>query len=217
MAGTEKSLKASRRTPGRPRQEDVAQIDSRLLELALQEFMQHGYGGASISRMAREAGISKNTVYSRFESKQALFHAIMQQQIERSAPARLLTSGSGRPDLEAGLKAYANTMLELSQQPEFLGVNRLMYSESHRFPELGAEAEERARLGIKRISRFVSECAEADGIPCANPRGVAEVFIHMIRGWYLSVMLTNTPVSARKRRQWVDTAVHILLSSRREW
>ncbi len=217
MSGTEKSLKASRRAPGRPRQADVAQIDSRLLELALQEFMQHGYGGASISRMAREAGISKNTVYSRFESKQALFHAIMQQQIERLAPARLLTSGSGRPDLEAGLKSYANTMLELSQQAEFLGVNRLMYSESQRFPELGIEAEERARLGIKRISRFISECADADGIPCKNPRGVAEVFIHMIRGWYLSVMLTNTPVSTRKRRQWVDTAVHTLLCSREGW
>ncbi len=217
MPSSNKTPAGQRRSRGRPRLEDVQEIDQRLLELALQEFMRNGYGGASISRMAREAGISKNTVYSRYASKQALFHAIMQQQIERLAPASLLVHKGGKPDIEAGLKAFANRMLEQSLREEFIGVNRLMYSESQRFPELGLEAARRTRLGVKRISRFIRDCAEADGLPCENPDVAAEIFILLIRGWYLDILLTNSKVSAKKRSQWVDAAVHTLLSSRESW
>jgi AcrR family transcriptional regulator len=206
-----------RRSPGRPKLEDVAAIESRLVSVALSEFLAHGYGGASLTKIVKAAGASKTTLYSRFSSKEELFRAIMQQQIERlDAPAALRTR-AGRPELEKGLKAYANHMLELSLQGDFLDVNRLVYSESHRFPELGATAAERTELGVKRISAFIRECARADDIPCKDPEGVAEAFILMIRGWYVNVMLTNRKVSAAQRERWVERAVRTLLSARADW
>jgi TetR/AcrR family transcriptional repressor of mexJK operon len=96
-------------------------------------------------------------------------------------------------------------------------VNRLIYSEASRFPELGAAAAERTQLGIQQIAEFVRLCASTDGVPCADPEGVAEAFILMIRGWYMDVTLNNRKVSVAKRRQWVARAVHILLSARADW
>ncbi len=217
MSVAKRGKNPSRRPRGRPRLEDVAEIENKLLDVALQEFMAHGYGGTSVTRIVSKAGVSKTTVYSRFASKEDLFHSIMQKQVERLAPATLLNSGRGKPDLEEGLKSYANHMLELSLEGDFLGVNRLMYSESHRFPELGAAAAERTRLGIKRISEFVRDCAAHDNIPCRDPEAVAEAFILMIRGWYTNILLTNRRVSAKQRQQWVDSAVRVLSSSREEW
>lgn len=217
MPTSEKIKVKPKRVRGRPRPEDVAVIESKLLAVALTEFLQHGYGGASMTKIVTAAGMSKTTLYSRFPSKEELFRAIIYAQIDRLSPSASLKSVDGALDLERGLKSYANHMLKLNLQGDLLGVNRLIYSESHRFSELGAAAAERTELGIKRISGFIRECAAADKMSCKDPEGVAEAFILMIRGWYVNVMLTNRDVSAKQREAWVNRAVHTLISGRKEW
>lgn len=207
----------ARRTRGRPKQEEVVEIEGVVLEAALQEFIAHGYGGASITRLVRNARISKTTVYSRFASKEELFRAIMDRQIERLAAAGALRTSNGRLDLEAGLTAYGDRTLQISLEGDLLQVNRLIYSESHRFPELGRAAAERTELGIRQIADFVADCAETDGIPCRSPRDVAETFIFALRGWYAAVMLTNRSVAPAERRRWVERVVHTLVSGREDW
>lgn len=213
----EKIKVKTQRSRGRPTPDDVAAIESHLLEVALKEFLAHGYGGASMTKIVTAAGISKTTLYSRFASKEELFRAIIHAQIDLLAPSTSLQADDVRPDLEQGLMSYANHMLELNLQGDFLGVNRLIYSESYRFSELGAAAAERTKLGIKRISTFIRDCAVQDKIPCSDPDGIADVFIQMIRGWHVNVMLTNREVSATEREAWVTRAVHTLLTGRKDW
>ncbi len=165
----------------------------------------------------REAGISKTTLYSRFADKESLFRAIMNRQIVHFSGARILGSDSASSQLEKGLRDYADHMLKASLGGDLLGVNRLIYSESHRFPELGRAAAERTERGIEQIAAFIDECARKDGVSCRDSRGVAEVFILSIRGWYINVMLTNQKISKTRREQWVARAVHTLLTSREDW
>lgn len=209
--------KAKRSSPGRPRLEDAAFIENKLLSIALGEFLQHGYGGTSMAKIVQIAGVSKTTLYSRYPSKEDLFRAIIYQQIEFLAPSASLQSDSGPLDLEQGLNSYANHMLETSLQGDMLGVNRLIYSESHRFPELGAAVAERTGLGIKRISAFIRDCANRDGVNCKDPDAVAEVFILTIRGWYINNILTNREITSRQRQNWVKRAVHTLMAAREDW
>lgn len=206
-----------RRSAGRPKLEDAALIEERLLAVALQQFLAHGYGATSLTRIVRMMGISKTTLYSRFSSKEDLFRAIMQRQLERLEVTTLLHPRDGQPDLEKSLKAYADYLLETNLQGDLLGVNRLIASESRRFPELGIAASEKTQQGIKWIAGFIRKCAEIDGIPCKHPEAVAEVFIFMLRGWYVNVMLTNRSVPAAERRRWIDRAVHTLLARRADW
>jgi TetR/AcrR family transcriptional regulator, mexJK operon transcriptional repressor len=206
-----------RRSRGRPTLEDVEGLENKLLSVALNEFVQHGYGGTSMRRIVVVAGISKTTLYSRFSSKEQLFRAIMRQQIDH-----LSAAASRRPrlepvDLERAFVAYANHMLEVSLRGDLLAVNRLIFSESHRFPELGSAAAERTMLGIRQVADLIGHWATADRLPCRDPEGVAEAFIHMLRGWYMNVVLTNAKVPVIQREQWVERAVHALISARREW
>lgn len=207
----------SKRRRGRPTVDEVADIEKLLLDIALQEFLEHGYGGASISRMVRKAGISKTTLYSRFASKEAMFHAIVERQIERLSPARLLGSAGEPIGLEEGLRRYACHMLDESMKGELLGVNRLMYGESHRFPELGKAAAMRTRLGITRIAAFIDDCAQRDGVSCKDSQAVAELFILAIRGWYIDAMVSRRRVTAKQRAAWVDRALHVMMSSHSNW
>lgn len=217
MTATEQDTTKMVRTRGRPRVEDVAAIENALLDVALAEFLTHGYGAASVNRIVKAAGVSKTTVYSRFASKEQLFRAIMTAQTQRLAVTSALTTHRRRAGLEQGLRAYANHMLQISLEGDLLNVNRLIYSESLRFPELGAAAAERTQLGVRQISAFIAECAEADQTPCRDSDEVAEAFIFMLRGWYVNVMLANKPITQAHRERWVRTAVRVLMADRKRW
>ena len=217
MPARKQSETENRRARGRPKLEDAAAIEQKLLAVALKVFISHGYGATSMTSIARAAHVSKTTLYSRFSSKEELFRAIMRAQIERLSAATLLRPDAAPLDLVQGLKSYANRMLEVSLKGDLLEVNRLIYSELHRFPELGAAAAERTQLGVKQIADFIRGCAVADGIPCLAPEGIAEAFILMLRGWYVNVMLTKHKVPTALREQWVERAVYALISARNEW
>lgn len=213
---TTRSEGAVRRARGRPSTESVALIESELLEVALGQFVRHGYG-VSMSRIVRAAGISKTTLYSRFSSKEDLFRAIVRRQIDRVAETAPLGPSKDYYDLEKGLKNYANRTLEVSLESTFIEVNRLIYSEAGRFPELGAAAAERNQIGVAQLADFIRFRAEADGVPCRDPETIAEILILTMRGWYLNAMLTDVGPSARARADWVDRAVGTLIAARADW
>lgn len=196
-----------RRSPGRPKLQDVAEIDNTLLRAALDEFVSSGYSGASMRSIAKAAGLSRTTLLARYSSKEDLFAAIMSQQIDRMAAAASLRSPEGRADLYEGLEAYGNRALEFSLHGDLLEVNRLICSQSHRFPELGEAAGRSTRLGIEQITDFIRQAVSAGDTRCADPEAVAEAYILMLRGWYLNIMIVNRSVSPEERRTWVNRAV----------
>jgi AcrR family transcriptional regulator len=55
---------------------------SRIMDAALEIFAQEGYHPASISKIARKAGVSKGLMYNYFESKEELLKAIIFSGIE---------------------------------------------------------------------------------------------------------------------------------------
>jgi AcrR family transcriptional regulator len=187
-----------------------------LLSAALEAFSREGYGGASMRSIAKAAGVARTTLQARYETKQALFQAIMTQQIARMAAATSLSS-DGPPDLRAGLRAYANRALSFSLEGEFLAVNRLVYGAANQFPEVGEAAMESTRMGIIQIRQFIEKCAEADGIPCQNPAWPAECFILLLRGWYGHAFLRPDPVTVEERQAWIDRMVDTLIAGRSGW
>lgn len=72
-------------------QEQFAEIrsdrKSAIMDAALQIFSEEGYHGASISKIAKEAGISKGLMYNYFESKENLLHALLNDLFERIVTA----------------------------------------------------------------------------------------------------------------------------------
>ncbi|WP_237223268.1 TetR/AcrR family transcriptional regulator [Spirochaeta thermophila] len=52
-------------------------VRMRILRAAQEEFMEHGFSGASMRRIARLAGTSTSNLYTYFPSKEALFEALV--------------------------------------------------------------------------------------------------------------------------------------------
>jgi AcrR family transcriptional regulator len=75
------STPASRLT----REESRARTRERLLVAARSVFARSGFHGAAVEEIASEAGFSTGALYSNFDSKEDLFLALMEREIDRHA------------------------------------------------------------------------------------------------------------------------------------
>lgn len=205
------------RPRGRPKAADVSELETRLILVARQSFFAHGYGATSIAAIARAARVSKHTLYARFASKAELFRAIMDEQITATGVALNQDGGQRDKSLEAMLRRYAEEMLRASLGGEILQVNRLIYSESARFPELGEAASARMRIGVQQVAAEIRRFAVSEEVPCRDPEAAAEMFILLLRGWYSDVMLMNRNVAGPEIRETVDGFVRLFLAGRASW
>jgi AcrR family transcriptional regulator len=88
-----------RRYRSERRREQAEQTRERVLDAARMLFEQRGWQGASIAAIAKEAGVSEETVYARFETKRALLGELV---------SRAVRGGDARPIPEqAGPRALA--------------------------------------------------------------------------------------------------------------
>ena len=90
-------------------------------------FLQHGYGVISMDRIAQEAGVTKQTVYRYYPSKETLFAAVMEQ--VRGG----MTSGYafGSETVGEELSAFGEYLLAFHLKPQALGLYRLMLIEGN--------------------------------------------------------------------------------------
>jgi AcrR family transcriptional regulator len=73
----------SPRRPGRPRALPLEEQRRVVVDAALRVFAADGYNGATIERVAREAGNARSSVYELFHGKDDLFTAVVEEAAER--------------------------------------------------------------------------------------------------------------------------------------
>jgi len=112
--------------------------EQEVLDVATEYFLRHGYLGASINEMARSSGISKESIYRYFSSKQQLFEAVIGRELVeyRRSLDRLDAMLRGM-ELRAALIAVAETVLGVITTDRTLALRRLIFDEATRSPEIG--------------------------------------------------------------------------------
>lgn len=88
----------------------------RLIEAARDLFGRHGYDGTSIEAILRAAGIQRGALYHHFDSKRAVFDAVLDRVIADLAE-RVAVAARAAPDPAASLRAGCSTWLHLALDP----------------------------------------------------------------------------------------------------
>jgi AcrR family transcriptional regulator len=107
-----------------------------LLDLAGQIFIEKGYERTSVGEIARRAGASKETLYSRFSSKSELFTAVMNR-VSEAGFTRLTSLVQSDKPIEQVLTDYAAELFLPFLQQETLRLLRTIIGASEMFPEVG--------------------------------------------------------------------------------
>jgi TetR/AcrR family transcriptional repressor of mexJK operon len=127
---------------------DAGSRSDYLLDVAAQTFLEQGFEGTSVGEIARRAHASKETYYSKFKNKNELFRTAMARLMDRFASRLNSTLGTEDPP-EVVLAAFANLILERILSDEAIGMQKIIYMEVRRFPEV---AEIFFELGPQRTT-----------------------------------------------------------------
>jgi TetR/AcrR family transcriptional repressor of mexJK operon len=166
-----------------------------VIEAAARLFKAHGYGQVSMDSVAKEAGVSKATLYAYFESKDQLFASIIGGACGSFALEEgLFTSAPG--DIRADLTRIGGRLLRFLLDPNTQAIQRVVIAESARFPELGvAFLRAGPEVFLGRLAEWIARQAEEGRLNAPDARLAADQFGALLRPLiFLRAILKVPPV-----------------------
>lgn len=125
-------------------------------------FLRDGFEGASVDDIAREAGVSKATLYSYFPDKRLLFMEFAKAECSRQAEEGAAAVDMNRPAAEVLIDA-ARRIVGFMMSDFGMRVFRICVAESDRFPALGQEFYRSGPEAVRRKIGHFLELAVARG------------------------------------------------------
>jgi TetR/AcrR family transcriptional regulator of autoinduction and epiphytic fitness len=182
-----------------------------ILDAATRAFRDEGYETTSMDRIAEAAGVSKRTVYNHFQSKEALFQAVVERLIDKMMASKRIEWDPSRP-LEDQLADMARTKSTVADNPAELGLIRVAISVFVSHPEL---AESCIKFEDDPLVPWLEAAHEAGRLKVSNVPLAAKVFWAMASGALFWPTLLEGPMPDEERKKIVREIVKTFLSRHR--
>jgi len=169
---------ASPTQPKKPRSPKLRAI----VEAASTLFAQYGYDGTSTEMIAEAAGVSRQTIYNQFDSKERLFLEIASDLVNAIVgPLGIAEEAGAEP--RAVLLALAERTLTTLFAPKTIARRRLAIAEVTRFPHLGHAIynEGPAQTRVK-LAAYLTEQTRLGTMRVPQPLLAAEHFFALVTG-----------------------------------
>jgi AcrR family transcriptional regulator len=166
-----------------------------IIEAAFRVFGEQGLQRARLEDVAREAGVSKGTIYLYFESKEALFREVVRAKIVSAIEAaeRELDNDMSCTDT---LRVFARHHWEYVTSPVFQTMYRLVNAELGHFPDLAAfYGREVIDRSLRLVADVLRRGMESGEFRSLEPTAVARIFASMFithAHWYSRRALFGT-------------------------
>ena len=159
----------------------ASQKETQIINGAARVFARDGYEGASMSRIAAEAGVSKGTLYNYFSSKAHLFTAYMRRDCSRWV-ALVFDQLDPATRPEDVLREVGQRMMAMLLSVPGLVMYRMVVAEAEKFPELArafyAEGPARATT---HVSAYLSRMNAEGRLRVEHPEFAAEQFFALVQ------------------------------------
>ncbi|MBX3076596.1 TetR/AcrR family transcriptional regulator [Candidatus Obscuribacterales bacterium] len=178
-------------------EERQAKKREKILEGALRAFLRDGYA-ANMDVIAAEGGVAKQTVYTYFKDKETLFAALVDRLMER-----FVLAGMTAELMELEPPAFFRTMTQIALQrmddPEYVGMIRMIIAESGRFPELAdMYLTKLVRPGIESLAQYIRE---SPSLNFSDPEAVARIIHGALVNFMISQEILNGKYSMPMGRE----------------
>jgi AcrR family transcriptional regulator len=186
-----------------------------ILTGARKVFRARGFDGASMEVIAKEAGVSKGTLYVYFASKESLFEALILE--ERFGQAELMQEVLvSRADVETDLRRIGRNYLEKMARPEKLSTLRMVIGAAEKFPQFGELLHEAGPCrGRREMGAFIQERINRGELKSCEVEVAAGQFFDLCVAGILRRMLLNAgpPPDEMETEANVDAAVKVFLAA----
>lgn len=161
-----------------------------ILEAAAEIFAEKGYEGARVDELARAAGVNKATLYYQIGDKEALYHAVLDRILKKSADE--ITGGITEiADCEEQIRHFITTFARNTKMMRYTAPIMLREVASG-----GRNLPESALTQMGRILGALDEALER-GVRSGRFRPVNAFFVHMMIVGSLMLYSANEPIRRR--------------------
>jgi TetR/AcrR family transcriptional repressor of mexJK operon len=167
---------------GRPKSEAKAEA---ILDAATKLFLSQGFQGTSMDAVAKQAGVSKQTVYSHYANKEELFKAVITAKV--SSYGFDETAMVEDEDLRNTLLTVARSFVDLLFDPEVVAMHRVVIGEAASQPRIAELFFESGPLRTKAsVCAFIQRQVDKGRlrIPAEQIRYASTQLLNMTVGIY---------------------------------
>jgi AcrR family transcriptional regulator len=141
-----------------------------LIAAAARVFVEDGFQGASLDRIARDAGFTTGAIYWHFGGKDELFLAVFEEYALSRVSELTAAHDAGDPGLVPRARAMADQWMErLSEDPGIVVVTLEFFIHALRAPVLREALATRLAAVRLAVGRMLEEDARAAGIELPMP------------------------------------------------
>lgn len=206
----------SRPRAGRPTREQAEARHEELLDRALDHFLDKGFEQATIEAIAADVGMTKRTVYARYADKASLFRAAVHRAIERYAISEERIQATDVGDLAQTLTNLAMLRIDLVASPQGLKLQRIIQTESYRFPDIFTDTYEIGALPtIKFMARLLRRETAAGRLAVDDAMAAANGFMSLVVTGPVKFILAGLPLSQEDVDARVAFGVRLFLDGAR--
>ncbi len=144
-------------------------------------FMREGYEGASVDVIARDAGVSKATLYSYFPDKQHLFLAVLSEECVQQSEVEIMMA-EGTMSVPDTLRSICRELTGFVTSPFGQDMFRVCVAEAQRFPALGqAFYESGPKRWIAKIGDYLNSPKAQEVLDIQDPILAADQLAQLCR------------------------------------
>jgi len=195
---------------GRPRDSSK---HTAIVSAASRLFLEKGFDGASMDEVAKRAGVSKQTVYSHFSSKELLFSESIHAAIAKYYPDLALEKVKDH-SLETDLRAVCENYARLLMSEDALAMFRVLASAASKGPALAEIFWESGPKDMEfKLGEFLQSWVDRGELVIKDTEKASGRLITLLKGkahFMQSIGLIAT-VSEGQLQQNVDEAMDAFL------
>jgi TetR/AcrR family transcriptional regulator, mexJK operon transcriptional repressor len=198
---------------GRPTRAQQEQRHEELLNVALDIFLEKGFEQTTMEEIAIRVGMSKRTVYARYEDKPRLFKAAVQRAVERYTVPRSAVEALATDNLEETLAAVARQRIANVATPVATKLQRILTAQSYRFPELfHAAFDEGAGPTINFLKDLFVHYSKQGKINVTEPRRAATAFLSLVVGGPARIIVSGNKIDGKEIDDHIRFAIDLFLT-----
>ncbi len=175
-------------------------------------FTEQGYSSTSMALIAKNAGVSKQTVYSHFGSKDELFAASIKQKCDSYQMTEISLDTASEP--AEILFVLAKRFLAMLTSKEALAIHKICAYESKSYPQISElfyqEGPERI---VNDVAKLMAEFDSKQQLIIPEAKFAALQFLNMVKGecWMRLEFNTKKQISESEINRYLDSSIAMFI------
>ncbi|MGB3509696.1 MAG: TetR/AcrR family transcriptional regulator [Microcoleaceae cyanobacterium] len=189
---------------------DPVEKAEQILRGAIPEFLKNGYTCTSMDKVAKAAGVSKQTLYSHFTDKEGLFRALVKQMATKKFNFVWSQPLEGEPEQVLGNLAD-RLLTENINDSEYLEFVKLIIAESGNHPDLSKLFLTKiSKPAVETLTKYLQEHQE---LKLEDPEATAIIFVGSLVYFILNQkVLHGVEVMPMEAKRYIEVLIALIAS-----